>query len=251
MRTDSPDRTAGPDPLSLLARSGQARNAPMSAQHADWLLSQLGASTASRVLDLGCGWGEMLLRSLREARGATGFGVDTEEQHLRRARQSAVTRGLSERVTFSREDPAQCPRTADRVLCIGTSPRWGGTLEALTALQRNVEAGGRLLFGAGFWAQPPTPEAVDTLGRQSESLPELVDSAVGAGWRPLYVDTASLAEWDNFEFASNRELELLALTDPGNPLAEPARTRADDRRTDYLRAYRGVLGYAYLVLAKQ
>jgi SAM-dependent methyltransferase len=237
--------------LSLLARSGQPRNGPLSAQHADWLLTQQGISGAQEVLDLGCGWGEMLLRAIRDARSARGVGVDDEERYLRRARQTAVTRGVADRVTFAREDPTKCRRTADRVLCIGASSRWGTPGDALGRLRDNVTPGGRLLFGASFWTTRPPKPALEVLGAQSPSLPELAEDAVRTGWRPLYVDTATLAEWDAFEFSSNRELELLALADPGSPLARSARTMADDRRKEYLRRYRGALGYAYLVLAKE
>ncbi|GGB85683.1 hypothetical protein N798_17335 [Knoellia flava TL1] len=59
-------------------------NAPLSDARADALASRLAARSPSDVLDLGCGWGELLVRVVDRAPGAQGLGVDTDERHLDR-----------------------------------------------------------------------------------------------------------------------------------------------------------------------
>ncbi|HCA84264.1 MAG TPA: SAM-dependent methyltransferase, partial [Streptomyces sp.] len=82
-----------------------------------------GCSTGTgpgSVLDIGCGWGELMLRVLERAPGATGVGIDLRADDLARGRDSAAARGLADRVTFERESARGTGRgPADLVLCLG------------------------------------------------------------------------------------------------------------------------------------
>lgn len=242
--------TADDAALTALAHSGLVWNTPLSSEHAERLLPRLDLAAAVRLLDLGCGWGELLLRAVALAPSARAVGVDTAVQHLRRGEAAAAERGLAGRVSFVAGSVETYEGQADRVLCIGASHAWGGTSAALVRLQRHVSRGGRLLLGDGYWVKPPEADVVAILGPQCGTLADLVHLAVDAGWRPLHVDVAGAAEWDDFEFAWCGGLEQFALAEPDHPLAGPARDFADRRRDEYLQGYRGVLGFAYLVLAK-
>jgi SAM-dependent methyltransferase len=242
--------TADDAALTGLAHSGLVWNTPLSSEHAERLLQRLDLASAVRMLDLGCGWGELLLRALVEAPTARAVGVDTAVQHLRRGEAAAAARGLAGRVSFVAANLATYEGQADRVLCIGASHGWGDTSAALARLQQHVSPGGRLLLGDAYWVRPPEADVVAILGPQCGTLADLVHLAVGAGWRPLHVDVADAAEWDDFEFAWCGGLERFALAQPDHRLAGAAREFADRRRDEYLQGYRGVLGFAYLVLAK-
>jgi SAM-dependent methyltransferase len=132
----------GPDALSDLDAASTVRmrwNTPLSQEHADLLLRRLDVRPGSRVLDLGCGWGELLLQAV--AAGGTegpvpttGIGVDTSAADLRRGRELAAERSLSEHVAFVEQDAATWREPADRVLCVGASHTLGGTVPALKAL---------------------------------------------------------------------------------------------------------------------
>ena len=76
---------------------------PLSEARASRLVARLTRNTPRTVLDIGCGWGELMLRILAAAPGATGFGLDTDESDLARGRDNARARGLAGRVTFVRE----------------------------------------------------------------------------------------------------------------------------------------------------
>jgi SAM-dependent methyltransferase len=243
--------TTDDERMGSLSLAGLTWNAPLSGDHADRLLDRLDIGPSTDLLDLGCGAGELLLRALVRAFRARGVGVDQDESQLRRGRNAAAARALADRVTFERNDATETERSAERVLCVGAAHIWGGTTGALTRLSRHVAPGGRLLFGDGFWSATPSPDALSIFGELSGSLADLVDSATGAGWRPLHVDTADLAEWDDFESTYLRGLETFALAHPDDPLASRARAHAEERRSTYLRVYRGVLGFAYLVLARE
>ena len=232
-------------------------NVPLSVEHADLLLDRMNLGPGQAVADLGCGWGELLMRAVaRAGSGAVGTGVDLDEpppvlprapRVLPRAREEAARRHLD--VRFIQADASAWPGTADRVLCLGASHAFGGTAPALRALARNVPAGGRLLFGDGFWAQPPSPEAVEMFGAETTSLPDLMEACRAEGWRVIHLSAASQLEWDDFEstFRAGRQEWLLA--NPDHPRATEIRDWIDAREREYLTVYRAILGFAYLVLA--
>ncbi|WP_458109620.1 SAM-dependent methyltransferase [Arthrobacter sp. R3-55] len=72
---------------------------PLSEERAAHLVAFLSDPAPAEVLDMGCGWGELLLRVLASAPQARGRGVDRASAFMDRATQQASTRGLLERVT--------------------------------------------------------------------------------------------------------------------------------------------------------
>jgi SAM-dependent methyltransferase len=225
-------------------------NAPLSAEHADLLLERMGLSGGQAIADLGCGWGELLMNAVtRAGPGAAGTGIDLDEppEVLPRARAEAARRRLD--VRFVQADASAWTGTADRVLCVGASHAFGGTAAALRALAGHVPPGGRLLFGDGYWAQPPSREAAGLFGEQTMPLADLMEACRGEGWRVIHLSTASQLEWDDFEstFRAGRQEWLLA--NPGHPRATEIRDWIDARERQYVTVYREVLGFAYLVLA--
>jgi cyclopropane fatty-acyl-phospholipid synthase-like methyltransferase len=223
-------------------------NMPLSAEHAGLLLDRLDLRPGERIADLGCGWGELLLTAIDGADGgATGVGVDEDAALLARGRAGAARRGLD--VTFTEADAAGWHGTAGRVLCTGAAHAFGGTGAALRALAEVVPPGGRLLFGDGFWSRAPSKSATDIFGDDLVDLPELLEAGRAAGWRVIHLSEADQREWDDFEstFRAGRQEWLLAHA--GHPRAAEIREWLDMREREYAGVYRGVLGFAFLVLA--
>jgi cyclopropane fatty-acyl-phospholipid synthase-like methyltransferase len=74
------------------------------------------------VLDIGCGWGELMLRILEALPGASGLGIDVNAADLARGRRNAEARSLGGRVEFAEETASGTTRApADLVLCLGAS----------------------------------------------------------------------------------------------------------------------------------
>lgn len=224
-------------------------NAPLSVDHAELLMDRLDVRPGARVVDLGCGWGELLLRVVARADRATGTGVDTDAGALTRARRLAAERHLDARVQFAEADVAGWTGSADRLLCVGASHAFGGTTSALEALARVLPPGGRMLFGDGYWETVPSPAATEMFGDQVLSLAGVLEACRSAGWRVIHMSVASQQEWDDFEstFRAGRQEWLLA--NSGDPRAAGVRDWLDARERQYITVYRGVLGFAYLVLA--
>ncbi|MCM2576827.1 SAM-dependent methyltransferase [Streptomyces meridianus] len=256
------DDTGAPPRLTRLTFHG-----PLSEERAARMIGRLPDRTAptaptapTTVLDIGCGWGEFMLRLLEATPGATGVGIDLAEDDLARGRADAEARGLAERVRFVRESAVDTVRgPADLVLCFSASHALSdarppeNTATALHVLRRLVKPGGRVLLGEGFWQRPPSDDELSAMwpdASESEfhDLPGLVDLAVAAGFRPAWIETANADEWEQFESGYQSDVEEWLAAHPDHSLAEETRDRVDRHRRTWLRGYRGVLGLAYLTL---
>jgi cyclopropane fatty-acyl-phospholipid synthase-like methyltransferase len=234
---------------------------PLSEARAARLVSFLAERRPTSVLDVGCGWGELLLRILEAAPTARGLGVDLDEEALAGAREHVVRRGLGEQVTFEARDAREVTGTFDAVTCIGASQIWGPDVSeaqpldyaaALTALRALLPRGGRLVYGEGIWSSPPTPAATAPLsGRDDEFVPigTLVELVKGHGFAVAAVHEAGLDEWDEFESGFTAcYARWLAEHDAEDPEADEVRALAARQHSAYFGGYRGVMGLAYLEL---
>lgn len=222
-------------------------NAPLSNARADALARRLAAAGPSSTVDVGCGWGELLLRVAEHAPGVQALGVDTEERHLERGRARARELGVDARVTFENRPGEEVRDAADLVICIGSSHAFGDTpAEALAALKPLVRTGGRLVLGEGTWEVrgPVEPERVWDDVVSLPSVAGLVDLAVEAGFRPLWVETANEDELFAFESGYLADLEEWLLQHDDDAV----RARADEHRSRWLHGYRNAFGFAYLTL---
>ncbi len=226
-------------------------NAPLSDARADALAGRLAAARPGDVLDVGCGWAELLLRVLQRAPEATGRGVDTDERALERGRAVAVARGLAGRVRLEQAAAAEVTGPADLVISIGAGHAYGGTEAALRELRKLVRPGGRLVFGEGLWDPHAVSGDPALIWDDLPDLPELgvlVDMAISAGFRPLWIESSSRDELDAFESGFLADDEEWLLTHAGHPAAGEVRARADDHRRRWLHGYRNNFGFAYLTL---
>ena len=232
---------------------------PLSPERAQRLVERLARSRPSTVLDIGSGWGALLLRLLDAVPGATGVGIDVNAEDLARGREIARSRGLTDRVTFAEESGIDTTRgPADVVLCVGSGHALtevpGDFAGALRELRRLVAPGGRVLYAEGFWQRPPTDAELsrmwpDASAHDHTDLAGLVDLAVDAGFRPVWTETASEDEWEQFESGYQASTEEWLATNPDHPDAAALRVKADRHRASWLGGYRGIFGLAYLTLA--
>jgi SAM-dependent methyltransferase len=243
------------DELAAATYAAMRWNTPLSEEHAALVLERLGVPNGSSVLDVGCGWGELLLRAVAAGGpGTTGTGLDSDPQVLTRARALAEERGLGDAVRFldgAGADWAELTSPADRVICVGSSQAFGDVLTAVGQLAPLVRPGGRLLVGDGVWERPP-PAHLATDFAEVPALPQLLERVAVTGWRVLHLSTADQREWDDFESTWRAGRESWLLRHPDDPRAPALRTRLDELLAGYAGAagYRGILGFAYLVLAR-
>ncbi|KFY01585.1 hypothetical protein O988_02655 [Pseudogymnoascus sp. VKM F-3808] len=203
-------------------------------------------SSATRIVDLGCGWGELLSRAVART-GAKGTGVDTDNLALDRGKREAQKRGID--VNFVCQSAADWKDSQDRAICIGSSHTLGGSRAMLQRLAEIVPKG-RVLVGDTFWERQPTDIAQEMHGDDIPMLIDLVTMCRETGWEVLSLTTADQREWDNFESSHRAGLRQWIIENPDSPKAQEIREQLDERERGYIMNYRGLLGFAYLILGR-
>jgi SAM-dependent methyltransferase len=231
-----------PDELGAAAHTLLTFNSPLSLTRAGGFITHLAPQPGDRALDLGCGWGELLINLVTSAPGAEGDGIDSSRLAIERGRLAAPPS-----VRLHVGDAGAWDEPADIVVCIGATFAFGGASGALAAMRRLLRPGGRGLLGEGFWAKLPDAAALRGLGGASEEeltdLPGLLDLAATTGLEVVHHEVASQEEWDDFE---SRWCEGLLQTH----LPEAVFV-AEEHRNGYLRGYRETLGFAYLIVREE
>jgi SAM-dependent methyltransferase len=243
------------DPSRAGVRSRLTFHGPLSEERAARLTGELAAGTPATVLDIGCGWGELMLRILAAVPDASGTGVDIDGEDISRARGNAAERGLDGRATFA-EGPAKehlAGASADLILNVGAYHALGTIPEALAEIRERVNPGGRVLFGAEYWERPPTEAELANMwpgitADDCTDLATLAERTIAAGFGPLRIQTATRGEWEEFESGLALDREEWLLANSGHPQAGQVRAELDKARNIWLRGHRDVFGFAYLTL---
>lgn len=228
-------------------------NSPLSETRAADLVAFIGSLASGRIVDIGCGWAELLLRAVETTPRASGLGIDLRAEAILRGRANAEARGLAERVELVVADAStEAPGTADAAICLGASQVWGDHISALTALRAMVPAGGRVLYGDAVWIKDPTAaalKALDAIPSDYGTLADLVDVAVSRRFHPLRIGQATTEEWDTFESGYSWGFERWLMSHPDDHHdAAKVREMAADHRRKWLRGYREILGFGFLSL---
>ncbi|MEU7186855.1 class I SAM-dependent methyltransferase [Streptomyces sp. NPDC045369] len=237
--------------ISRIAHTGHPIAAPLGDDSVRQLLEHALPHGDERVLDLGCGGGEWLLRALARHRGLRAEGVDVSAESLAHARTAAVGQGVADRLVLHHEDVTgfRSPHPFGLVVSVGAAHAFGGLLPTLVAARRHLAPGGRVLVGDGFWERTPSPEAVGMLGDFAD-LPTTLERVTAAGWTPVHGHVSSRRELDAYEWSWAGSLASWALDRPEGPDRSEALAAADAHRTEWLRVYRDCWGFVSLVLRR-
>ncbi|KAJ4291334.1 hypothetical protein N0V88_006341 [Collariella sp. IMI 366227] len=211
-------------------------NAPLSNVHADSLLTHLQLTSTTTLVDLGCGWGELLLRVAWRScntQPGTQTGVDTDAAALLRGREAAIRRKLRN-VEFIEQPAADFQGARDRAICIGSSHALGGSRAMLKRLAEIVPRGGRALVGDMCWEREPTKAALASFGEEVLMLKDLVGMCRAEGWEVLHLSTADQREWDEFESGHRAGLREWFLANREHPKAAEVKMQHDEREMEYL-----------------
>lgn len=242
------------DALSFIAHTDHPIACPVDDDTVDALLAWLDVPAGGVALDVGCGRAAWLLRLLGRYRDVRGVGVDRSMRAIAAAQARAGVLGVDDRITLVCGDAAACLPEApvDAALCIGATQALGGLMPALARLHALLRPGGRALVGELYWQRAPTAAALAGLGAAAEDFTDvdgLVATASAAGFAPMHVECSGEGAWDRYESSWCEALERHARAHPAHPDAASMAEAARQHREAYVAGYRGVLGFAVLVLA--
>jgi ubiquinone/menaquinone biosynthesis C-methylase UbiE len=233
---------------SAIAHHGLAMAGPYTAATVDEIYEVLRLPPDSRILDVGCGKGEMLLRGLR-AFGGTALGLDLDVSDALRW---VATEHLDARVELVEGDANEVTLPADGFhlsLCVGSAHVYGGYEQTLDRLVRATTPDGQIVIGDGFWESEPSEGVLTALGAAPDEigrLQDLLDSGLRRGLQPLGLWVSDQQSWDRYEFSWVRNLMMHVSDHPDDPDAAELERLALDHLSSYLDGYRGVLGFAII-----
>ena len=190
---------------------------PMSEAAIDAAVDALQLADGARVLDVGCGAGELLAR-IKARHGARTEGIEPAPEWAAAARERGVD--VVHEAAF--RDVTLELGGYDLVCCLASSHAlgsWADALGGLAALARR--SGGLGLVAEGFWRRAPSAGYLERLGGASPDelaggLAELESGARGAGWEVVDEVVAADADWAAYEetLIANGAAELAHNDDP-------------------------------------
>ncbi len=194
---------------------------PLSVERMERVIELLSLERGARVIDLGCGRGELLVR-LAEVYGAEGLGVDRSTAALALLRDRAERRldGAGSVATLESSVADLAPRPEyDLVVSLG-GPVSGDAATRLATLAGWVRPGGQVLWGDSFWANEPPAPYLEATGLSLGDLPthfENQEAGDAIGLRLLYSAVSNRDEWDHFEGRILTNVERYAIAHPDDP----------------------------------
>jgi len=221
---------------------------PIASAKIERMLDLLPLQTDAKVLDLGCGRGELALRIIERFQ-AEVTAIDISSPMLDAARERAEWCGALPRLRLLKLDIAEYrpePASFDLTVMLGAGGITGGFAGICGGLARWTRPGGYVLIGDGFWAKAP---AVEYLAHLEAVADEFLDhrgnvqAGIDVGLIPLHAVVASADEWDEYEWKYSRSIESYALEQPGDPDVRAMLERIRRWRDAYLRWGRDTLGF--------
>lgn len=212
----------------------------------------LNLQEGSRVIDFGCGYGE-ILALWAERFGIHGVGVEVRPYACERAEAKMRQRGVADRVEIVCASGAEYefqPGSFDLAICLGATFIWGGYAGALQAMQQAVHPTGRLAIGEEYWLSEAVPTAY--LRQEEGALQEweILAATRQAGWELSYVVRASRSDWDRYEGDRWQGALHWLQEHPQRPEREDVLARLRRGQDAYLTYGRAYMGWAVYLLQR-
>jgi SAM-dependent methyltransferase len=189
-----------------IAHTGMAIMNPIPAAKLDEVLALLDLPPRGRVVDLGCGKGDFLGR-IAARYDVDAVGIDRDAKLLAEA-PPGVNVIVADIETWNRGRGA-----FDLVASVGSPAQ-------LSSLAGLVRPGGLVLYGDGYWRREPSEEYLEALGAARDELEDYAGTirrATELGLTPLYAVTASVDDFDRYEWSWSLNGERYAAEQPKEP----------------------------------
>jgi SAM-dependent methyltransferase len=219
------------------------------------VLDRLGLDSNQRVIDIGCGKAELLIR-LVDQYGCLGTGIDINEEFLREAAKRVGTSRYPTRIELRQgvaKETIEATPHYDLSVCVGSSQCFGLYRDAINALVAITRPDGLILIGEGFWRRHPDQVYLDFLGATEEELlthSGNIDAGREAGLVPLYSCVSQKNDWDVYEEAYHANVVRYVDSHPKDPDRAAMLERIASWNRHYRLYGRETLGFALYLFKK-
>lgn len=189
-----------------IAHTGMAIMNPIPAAKLDEMIELLELPPRGRVVDLGCGKGD-LLRRIAARYDVDAVGIDRDAQLLAEA-PPGINVIVADIETWNRGRSA-----FDLVASVGSPAQ-------LASLAGLVRPRGLVLYGDGYWRQEPSARYLEALGATRDELRDYAGTirrGEELGLTPVYAVTASVDDFDHYEWSWSMNGERYASEHPDEP----------------------------------
>ena len=189
-----------------IAHDGMPIMNPIPAAKLDEVVALLDLPARGRVVDLGCGKGDLLAR-VAARYDVDAVGIDRDPKLLAEA-PPGINVIVADIETWNRGRGA-----FDLVASVGSPAQ-------LASLASLVRPGGLVLYGDGYWRREPSQEYLEALGATRDDLEEYAGTirrATELGLTPVYAVTASVDDFDRYEWSWSLNGERFAAEHPEEP----------------------------------
>jgi SAM-dependent methyltransferase len=229
---------------------------PVNEDGLEHLYGLLELGRGARVIDVGCGKGEMLIR-LAEKYHVKGVGVDKSPYCVREAAESKRKRVPRADLKFLEMDGAQYRpengEPSDLAMCMGATWIYGGYRNTIKALAGMTSPSGFVMVGEPFWRKTPSQEYLNSGELSTDSFdthPGNVATGESEGLRTVYTLVSGEEDWDRYESLHWYAAAEYALANPEDPDLEELSASVSKERESYLNWGRETMGWAIYLFRK-
>ena len=227
---------------------------PMRSSKLDRFCEVLDLPQEGRVLDVGCGKGEFLLR-LNRLYNISGIGIDKSPYCVNDCITNKEARAPDSNLEFLLMDAADyktCEQF-DLTCCMGASWIYGGIKGTLKALKHMTKPGGLIVAGEPYWIKEPSEAYLKADEMEKEVFHTHMENVVMGddfGLTCGYTLASDHEDWDYYESLHWWSASLYVDSNPDDADNVEILENAKKNREIYLRWARDTLGWCLYVYRK-
>ena len=226
---------------------------PMSIIKLEQLFSTLNLQDGSKVLDIACGKGEILIR-LAELFNISGIGIDISPYFIKKCYERKNEKVPTSDIRFIEIDGAQYKPVKDELfdlsMCIGASWIYNGFSGTINALKKMTKHDGIIIMGEPYWIKNPAKKYLEMIGAKKEDFNTHIGNievAEKEGLNCIYTLVSNHDDWDNYETLQWWSTNEYLSENPDDPDNQELISKVKKAKESYLLYGRDTLGWAIYV----